>query len=120
MSRVLFVGVFLLLLTLFLHWRFLSVTRMPTRPKLAVDVVLVLLWLGAVIGFGSGSEFDPSWARGPAFVGLSWLAVVLYLFLGTLLVAVICTVVRVVFAARHRDSSAVRLRVDHLEPKWLR
>ncbi|MEK8071499.1 metallophosphoesterase [Rhodococcoides navarretei] len=114
MSRVLFVGVFLLLLTLFLHWRFLSVTRMPTRPKLAVDAVLVLLWLGAVIGFGSGSEFDPSWARGPAFVGLSWLAVVLYLFLGTLLVAVICTVVRVVFAARHRDSSAVRLRVSRI------
>ncbi|MCJ0893897.1 metallophosphoesterase [Rhodococcus sp. ARC_M12] len=114
MSRVLFVGVFLLLVTLFLHWRFLSVTRMPTRPKLAVDAVLVLLWLGAVIGFGSGSEFDPSWARGPAFVGLSWLAVVLYLFLGTLLVAVICTVVRVVFAARHRDSSAVRLRVSRI------
>ena len=114
MSRVLFVGVFLLLVTLFLHWRFLSVTRMPTRSKRAIDAVLALLWLGAVIGFGSGVEFDPSWARGPAFVGLSWLAVVLYLFLGTVLVAVVCTVVRVVFAARHRDSSAVRLRVSRI------
>ncbi|MDV8077658.1 metallophosphoesterase [Rhodococcus sp. IEGM 1370] len=114
MSRVIFVGVFLLLITLFLHWRFLSVTRMPTRPKRAVDAALALLWLGAVIGFGSGVEFDPSWARGPAFVGLSWLAVVLYLFLGTILVAVVCTVVRVVFAARERDSSAVRLRVSRV------
>ncbi|MDV8057063.1 metallophosphoesterase [Rhodococcus sp. IEGM 1343] len=114
MSRVIFVGVFLLLITLFLHWRFLSVTRMPTRPKRAVEAVLALLWLGAVIGFGSGVEFDPSWARGPAFVGLSWLAVVLYLFLGTILVAVVCTVVRVVFAARERDSSAVRLRVSRI------
>lgn len=114
MSRVIFVGVFLLLITLFLHWRFLSLTRMPTRPKRAVDAALALLWLGAVIGFGSGVEFDPSWARGPAFVGLSWLAVVLYLFLGTILVAVVCTVVRVVFAARKRDSSAVRLRVSRI------
>lgn len=114
MSRVIFVGVFLLLVTLFLHWRFLSVTRMPTRPKRAVDAVLALLWLGAVIGFGSGVEFDPSWARGPAFVGLSWLAVVLYLFLGTVLVAVVCTVVRMVFAARRRDSSAARLRVTRI------
>lgn len=114
MSRVLFVGVFLLLVTLFLHWRFLSVTRMPTRPKRAVDAVLALLWLCSVIGFGSGVAFDPSWARGPAFVGLSWLAVVLYLFLGTLLVAVVCTVLRVVFAARHRDSSAARLRVSRI------
>ncbi|MDV6233407.1 metallophosphoesterase [Rhodococcus cercidiphylli] len=114
MSRVIFVGVFLLLITLFLHWRFLSVTRMPTRPKRAVDAALALLWLGAVIGFGSGVEFDPSWARGPAFVGLSWLAVVLYLFLGKILVAVVCTVVRVVFAARERDSSAVRLRVSRI------
>ncbi|MDI6627422.1 MAG: metallophosphoesterase [Rhodococcus sp. (in: high G+C Gram-positive bacteria)] len=114
MSRVIFVGVFLLLITLFLHWRFLSVTRMPTRPKRAADAALALLWLGAVIGFGSGVEFDPSWARGPAFVGLSWLAVVLYLFLGTIVVAVVCTVVRVVFAARKRDSSAVRLRVSRI------
>ena len=114
MFRVLFVGVFLLLITLFLHWRFLSVTRMPTRPKRVIDAVLVLLWLLAVIGFGSGVEFDPSWARGPAFVGLSWLAVVLYLFLGTVLVAVVCTVVRVVYAARHRDSSAARLRVSRI------
>ncbi|MGB6070578.1 MAG: metallophosphoesterase [Rhodococcus sp. (in: high G+C Gram-positive bacteria)] len=114
MSRVIFVGVFLLLVTLFLHWRFLSVTRMPTRPKRAADAVLALLWLGAVIGFGSGVEFDPSWARGPAFVGLSWLAVVLYLFLGTVLVAVVCTVMRVVFAARRRDSSSARLRVTRI------
>jgi hypothetical protein len=114
MSRVIFVGIFLLLVTLFLHWRFLSVTGMPTRPKRAVAAVLALLWLCAVIGFGSGVAFDPSWARGPAFVGLTWLAVVLYLFLGTVLVAVICTVVRVVFAARHRDSSAARLRVSRI------
>ncbi|MDV8023141.1 metallophosphoesterase [Rhodococcus sp. IEGM 1330] len=114
MSRVLFVGVFLLLVTLFLHWRFLSVTRMPTRPKRAVDAVLALLWLCAVIGFGSGVVFDPSWARGPAFVGLTWLAVVLYLFLGTVLVGLVCTVVRVAFAVMRRDSAGVRLRMSRV------
>ncbi|WP_415974966.1 metallophosphoesterase [Rhodococcus sp. 077-4] len=114
MSRVLFVGVFLLLVTLFLHWRFLSVTRMPTRPRRAIDVVLTVLWLCAVIGFGSGVVLDPSWARGPAFVGLTWLAVVLYLFLGTVLVGVVSLVVRAVFAMRRRDSSAVRLRVTRI------
>ncbi|MDI9896396.1 MULTISPECIES: metallophosphoesterase [Nocardiaceae] len=114
MSRVIFVGVFLLLVTLFLHWRFLYVTRAPTRLKRPADVVLLLLWLCALIGFGSGVVFDPSWARGPAFVGLTWLAVVLYLFLGTVLVGLVCTVVRVVFAMMRRDSAAARLRVSRV------
>ncbi|CCQ16383.1 putative integral membrane protein [Rhodococcus sp. AW25M09] len=114
MSRVLFVGVFLLLLTLFLHWRFLSVTETSTRLKRSADVLMVLLGLCAVIGFGSGVVFDPSWARGPGFVGLTWLAVVLYLFLGTVLVGLVCTVVRLVFAVRHRDSAGVRLRVSRV------
>lgn len=114
MSRVLFVGVFLLLVTLFLHWRFLSVTRAPARVRRPADLLLILLWLCAVVGFGSGVEFDPSWARGPAFVGLTWLAVVLYLFLGTVLVALICTVVRVMFALSHRDSTGARLRISRV------
>ncbi|QII06200.1 metallophosphoesterase [Rhodococcoides fascians A25f] len=114
MSRVLFVGVFLLLVTLFLHWRFLSVTGAPTRLKRPADVLLLLLWLCALIGFGSGVVFDPSWARGPAFVGLTWLAVVLYLFLGTVLVGLVCTVVRVVFATMRRDSATARLRVSRV------
>ncbi|MFI8566017.1 metallophosphoesterase [Rhodococcus sp. NPDC078407] len=114
MSRVLFVGVFLLLITLFLHWRFLSVTRAPARLKRPVDLVLALLWLCAVIGFGSGVVFDPAWARGPAFVGLTWLAAVLYLFLGTVVVGLVCTVVRVVFGVMRRDSAAARLRVSRV------
>ncbi|MGF0310200.1 metallophosphoesterase [Rhodococcus sp. IEGM1428] len=114
MTRVLFVAVFLLLVTLFLHWRFLSVTGAPTRLKRPADVVLLLLWLCALIGFGSGVVFDPSWARGPAFVGLTWLAVVLYLFLGTVLVGLVCTVVRVVFAVMRRDSADARLRVSRV------
>ncbi|WP_032377950.1 metallophosphoesterase [Rhodococcoides fascians] len=114
MTRVLFVGVFLLLVTLFLHWRFLSATGAPTRLKRPADVVLLLLWLCALIGFGSGVVFDPSWARGPAFVGLTWLAVVLYLFLGTVLVGLVCTVVRVVFAVMRRDSADARLRVSRV------
>ncbi|MGV8872937.1 MAG: metallophosphoesterase [Rhodococcus sp. (in: high G+C Gram-positive bacteria)] len=114
MSRVLFVGLFLLLITLFLHWRFLSVTRAPTRLKRPADALLVILWLCAVIGFGSGVVFDPSWARGPGFVGLTWLAVVLYLFLGTVFVGSVCTVVRVVSALMRRDSAGVRLRVSRV------
>ncbi|MFY2791691.1 metallophosphoesterase [Rhodococcus sp. MALMAid1271] len=114
MSRVLFVGLFLLLISLFLHWRFLSVTRAPARFARTADVLLVVLWLCATIGFGSGVVLDPSWARVPAFVGLTWLAVVLYLFLGTVLVGLVCTVLRVASRAMGRDSAALRLRVSRV------
>ncbi|OZD10324.1 metallophosphoesterase [Rhodococcus sp. 06-235-1A] len=114
MSRVIFVGVFLLLVTLFLHWRFLSVTEAPKRLRRPVDLLLALLWLCAVIGFGSGVVLDPSWARVPAFVGLTWLAVVLYLFLGTVLVGLVCTVLRVMFAVMRRESNNARLRVSRI------
>ncbi|WP_206487729.1 metallophosphoesterase [Rhodococcus sp. KRD162] len=114
MSRVLFVGFFLLLISLFLHWRFLSVTRAPARFTRTADALLVVLWLCATIGFGSGVVLDPSWARVPAFVGLTWLAVVLYLFLGTVLVGLVCTVLRVASRAMGRDSAALRLRVSRV------
>ncbi|MBJ7289594.1 metallophosphoesterase [Williamsia sp.] len=111
MTRLLAFGTFLALIGLVLHLRYVRGTRMPRPYSRVVDAILVVLWVLALIGIGSGELFDPAWARVPAFVGLSWLAVVLYLAIGTALVGLVTLGIRVVMAIRHRDSTGSRLRV---------
>ncbi|GAA1459142.1 metallophosphoesterase [Williamsia maris] len=111
MTRLLAFGTFLALVGLVLHLRYVRGTRMPRPYSRVIDVILVVFWVLALIGIGSGELFDPAWARVPAFIGLSWLAVVLYLVLGTALVGLVTLGIRVVMAVRHRDSGDVRLRV---------
>ncbi|MDV7242082.1 MULTISPECIES: metallophosphoesterase [Rhodococcus] len=106
MTRVVVFGVVLALLTWWLHRRLVRATGL-TRPwSVVVDVVLVVLWVLAVIGAGSGEVFDTGWARPPGFVGWVWLGALLYLVLGLLLVAIGSLVVRVVARFRHRSESA--------------
>ncbi|WP_213572305.1 metallophosphoesterase [Rhodococcus sp. USK13] len=106
MTRVVVFGVVLALLTWWLHRRLVRATGL-TRPwSVVVDVVLVVLWVLAVIGAGSGEVFDTGWARPPGFVGWVWLGALLYLVLGLLLVAIGSLVVRVVARLRHRSESA--------------
>ncbi|MEU2004396.1 metallophosphoesterase [Rhodococcus sp. NPDC019627] len=106
MTRVVVFGVVLALLTWWLHRRLVRATGL-TRPwSVVVDVVLVVLWVLAVIGAGSGEVFDTGWARPPGFVGWAWLGALLYLVLGLLLVAIGSLVVRVVARWRHRGESA--------------
>ncbi|QHE69301.1 metallophosphoesterase [Rhodococcus sp. WAY2] len=106
MTRVVVFGVVLALLTWWLHRRLVRATGL-TRPwSVVVDVVLVVLWVLAVIGAGSGEVFDTGWARPPGFVGWAWLGALLYLVLGLLLVAIGSLVVRVVARLRHRGESA--------------
>ncbi len=114
MVRLIAVGVFLSLVGLLVHLRYVRATRMPRAGALAADVVIVVLSALAVIGFGSGEAFDPAWARLPAFVGLSWLAVVLYLVLGTLIVGLITLCIRIAMALRQQKSAAIRLRVTRI------
>ncbi|MBY6410155.1 metallophosphoesterase [Rhodococcus sp. BP-252] len=114
MTRLLVFGTFLALVALVLHLRYVRATRLPRPYSLVVDVVLVVMWALALIGIGSGELFDPAWARIPAFVGLSWLAVVLYLVLGTLLVGLATFAIRIAAAARGRDSVATRRRVTRV------
>lgn len=114
MIRLLAFGTFLALVALLLHLRYVRATRLPRPYSIAADAVLVVTWILALIGTGSGELFDPTWSRLPAFVGLSWLAVVLYLVLGTLAVGIVTFGIRLVMAARRRESVAVRLRVTRI------
>lgn len=111
MIRLFASGLLLLLVSGFLHWRLLSVTRAPKRVRRAGDAVMGSMWLCAVVGIGSGEVFDPAWARIPAFIGLTWLACLLYLFLGTVTVGAVCGLVRLRFAASGVESTGTRLRV---------
>ncbi|OZD60349.1 metallophosphoesterase [Rhodococcus sp. 15-649-1-2] len=114
MIRLLAFGTFLAVIGLVLHFRYIRATKLRRPYSTAADTVLVVMWLLALVGIGSGEVFDPAWARVPAFVGLSWLAVVLYLVLGTVLVGVVTLVVRIVSAARRRESRALRLRIHRI------
>ncbi|WP_072801725.1 metallophosphoesterase [Rhodococcoides yunnanense] len=114
MTRLLVFGTFLALVGLVLHFRYVRATRLPRPYSTIADVVLIGMWLLALIGIGSGELFDPDWARGPAFVGLSWLAVVLYLVLGTALVGLVTVSIRIVMAVRGRDSVTARRKATRI------
>lgn len=111
MMRLLIFGTFLALVGLLLHLRFVRATRLGRPWSRIVDLVLVVMWVLALFGIGSGELFDPAWARIPAWIGLSWLAVVLYLVLGTALLGALTLLIRIVAARTRRDSAATRLRV---------
>ncbi|SNT08378.1 metallophosphoesterase [Rhodococcoides kyotonense] len=114
MTRLLVFGTFLALVGLLLHLRYVRATRLPRPFSIIVDTVLVVMWALALIGIGSGELFDPAWARGPAFVGLSWLAVVLYLVLGTALIGLVTLGIRIVYRLRGKDSTDTRRRVTRV------
>ncbi|GGG25402.1 metallophosphatase [Rhodococcoides trifolii] len=101
-------GPVLALVSLFLYWRLARATSAPRPVRRTVGVVLLVMWVLAVVGLGSGVVFDPTWARAPGFVGLTWLAALLYLSLGVLLLGFVALVVRVVGAAGRRDVSSTR------------
>nr|WP_296766356.1 metallophosphoesterase [Rhodococcus sp. (in: high G+C Gram-positive bacteria)] len=111
MMRLLIFGTFLALVGLFLHLRFVRATRLGRPWSTVVDLVLVVMWMLALLGIGSGELFDPAWARIPAWIGLSWLAVVLYLVLGTTLLGAVTLSIRLAAARTRRESAATRLRV---------
>lgn len=111
MIRLLVFGTFLALVGLLLHFRYVRATRLSRPWSTRADIVLVGMWALAMIGVGSGELLDPAWARGPAFVGLSWLAVVLYLVLGTAVIGLITLSIRIVMALARRDSTVIRTRI---------
>ncbi|KQS00859.1 metallophosphoesterase [Williamsia sp. Leaf354] len=114
MSNLPIVGILLALITVVLHLRFVRTTRLSRRAAIGADVLLVVAGVLALIGFGSGSAFDPAWSRWPAFVGWTWMAVVLYLLLGTIVLGVVTLGVRLGHVARGRESSAIRLRANRI------
>lgn len=114
MLRLLAFGTFLALVGVLLHFRYVRAPRVPRPYAVAIDGVLVVMWVLSLVGIASGELLDPAWVRLPAFIGLSWLAVVLYLVLGTVLVSIATLVVRSVSIARRRDGAALRLRVTRI------
>lgn len=105
MIRLLAFGAFLALVSWLLHRRLTGAVGLGPRGTRAVAVVLAAAWVLALVGLGSGELFDPSWARGPAFVGWVWLAVMLYLALGLLLVAAVSGGVRLLSRSDGGESS---------------
>lgn len=114
MGQSFVVAVMLVLVVALLHRRYVRTTRLPRVAAIAADVVIVVGALLAVIGALSGRLLDPSWARVPAFVGWTWMAVVLYLVLGTAILGVVTLTIRVTSLARRRDSSTLRLRTHRV------
>ncbi|MCX6469445.1 MAG: metallophosphoesterase [Corynebacteriales bacterium] len=114
MSNLPLVGIILALITVVLHLRFVRATRLPRRAAIGADVVLLIAGALALIGFGSGSVFDPAWSRWPAFAGWTWMAVVLYLLLGTIVLGVVTLGVRLVHIGRTGDSTSMRLRANRI------
>ncbi|GAA5063608.1 metallophosphoesterase [Nocardia callitridis] len=112
--RLVFAVALLIVLSVFVHRRFVSAPRLPRRVGVAVDVLLAVMLVLAVIGFGSGQAFDPAWASVPGFIGMTWLAVGLYLILGSLVLGVVLLVIRGISRVGHKDSSTIRLTVTRV------
>ncbi|MBB3036303.1 hypothetical protein FHU29_000737 [Hoyosella altamirensis] len=90
------VGVFLGLVHFWLYRRLVRASETGPRGALLAGVVLTTGWLLAVIGFGSGTYFATSWARPLGYIGMTWLAVVFYLVLGTVLIGVMLLTGRII------------------------
>lgn len=101
--------VFALLLALITYWihrRTVRATSLPRPWSIVVDGLLVVLWVLAVIGIATGRVLDPTTFRPAAWLGLTWLATVLYLSLGLLVVAAVSLLWRI--ALRFAPSEAGR------------
>lgn len=102
MLRLLGVGIFLALVTYWLHRRLVKAPGLTGRAALAADVALVVPAVLTVIAGEVGTALDPSWARPFGFLGWSWLAVVLYLSLGALVLGAVRLPVRLYQRLRYR------------------
>lgn len=108
---MLVVAIFLAALSFYLYRRLVVATALNGSARRTAVTVLVLFWVAAVVGTGSGEVFSPSWGRYVAFPGLSWLAALMYLVLGSLLIGVAAGVVRLVGRTRRRDTARARTTV---------
>ncbi|EME62846.1 calcineurin-like phosphoesterase [Rhodococcus ruber BKS 20-38] len=103
MIRLLVAGTFLALITFWLHRRLVRAPGLRGRAAIAANTALGVLLVVALIGAQSGTSLDPRWARPFGFLGWTWLGVVLYLVLGTLLIGIVCLAARTVRRFRRDD-----------------
>ncbi|UPW08640.1 metallophosphoesterase [Gordonia terrae] len=92
------------LITFWLHRRIVRATALPRPWSIIADILLVMLWALVLVGFAAGRSVDPSWSRPFAFVGLVWMAAVLYLFLGLAVIGLVSFAAHVVRSIRRRRS----------------
>ncbi|CCW11807.1 metallophosphoesterase [Rhodococcus aetherivorans] len=104
MIRLLVAGTFLALVTFWLHRRLVRAPGLRGRSAIAANTALGVLLVVALIGAQSGTSLDPRWARPFGFLGWTWLGVVLYLVLGTLLIGIVCLAARAVRRFRRGDA----------------
>lgn len=105
MIRLLVAGTFLALVTFWLHRRLVRAPGLRGRSAIAANTALGVLLVVALIGAQSGTSLDPRWARPFGFLGWTWLGVVLYLVLGTLLIGIVCLAARAVRRFRRGDAT---------------
>ena len=98
-------AIFFALLTYWLHRRLVRAPGLTGRAAWAADAALVTLALLAVAASSVGTTLDPSWARPIGFLGWTWLAVVLYLGLGILLIGLFALGARLVRWVRRRSAT---------------
>lgn len=108
MIRLVVVGIFLALITYWLHRRLVRAPGLTGRAAAAADIALVVLFALALIASLSGTTLDPAWARPFGFVGWTWLAAVLYLVLGTLLIGLVVLGARLVRRVRRSTADEPR------------
>ncbi|ALG85045.1 metallophosphoesterase [Gordonia phthalatica] len=104
MIRLLVTAVAVALLSFWLHRRLVRLPGVRGRWAVAADIVLAVFGFTMVGAFAVGGPLDPAWARPVGVVGFTWAAVVYYLMLGTLLIAVIRLAARGVARLRGRDA----------------
>lgn len=104
MTRLVTFGILMALVSFWLHRRLVRAPRLPRPWSFIVDGVLAVFWVLIIIGVGSGEVFDPDWARIPAFAGMVSLAVVFYLILGLMIVALGSLLYRLIRRVRRRSS----------------
>lgn len=103
--RLLVGGLLLGLITFWFHRRLVRATGISGRWAVVADVTLVLLAAASAVGFQTGGLFDPAWARPIAYIGMTWLAVGMYLIFGITAIGVCCLVARLVRRLRGRPSA---------------
>ena len=79
----------LALVTFLLYRRLVRATGLQGRSRTAAVTVLVALAVVAVVGSASGTLVSPDWAWPIAWLGWTWVAVVLYLVLGIAVLALL-------------------------------
>ncbi|MGB3696994.1 MAG: metallophosphoesterase [Gordonia sp. (in: high G+C Gram-positive bacteria)] len=103
MIRLLVTAVVGVLVVTWLYRRLVRLPGVRGRWAVAALAALVALTACAVGAFQVGGALDPAWARPIGVIGFTWGAVVYYLFLGTVAIALVRLALRLIARLRGRD-----------------